>query len=628
MTALREALLPWPQKLEIQPESARISRVARVHVAGTADPAALLERLSTALSRRGQFHAELVAESEAAEILIRCDASLALAVEAYELTVGARQIAIHASAPAGAFYGVCTLAQLIALAPLEGEELCVPGLRLADAPDFSVRGVMLDVSRDRVPRMPALFELVDLLASMKLNQLQLYMEHTFAYSAHEAVWRHASPFTAQEIRELDAYAKARFIELVPNQNSFGHMARWLTTPGYLDLAECPSGFEHPWNPTREPYGLCPIEPKSIEFLDQLYTELLPNFSSQQFNVGLDETIDLGLGRSAAACSERGTERVYLEFLQQIHELVGSHGKRMQFWGDIINKRPELIAELPKDAVALEWGYEADHPFREYSAHFQASNLSFYVCPGTSSWNSIGGRSRNALLNICRAATAGHDHGATGVLTTDWGDNGHLQPLPVSYLGFAVGALVSWNVSAAHAADAIPITELLDSHVFFDSAGVLGKAVWDLGQAWDFAGAHVLNNSLLFSLLTTRDPHFDAKLVSRESLTAARELVLAARSRLAAARSSRADADLIQRELTWVADALECASLLGEERSSIGFDAPLSRIPSARRLELVSSLSGLLERHSENWLARSRPGGLRESRGRLEHTLSLLVAPEP
>ncbi len=626
MSITREALLPWPQRLANSTGTVTLPRRLRVRAEGIAEPSLLLERLSTALSRRGPFSAELTPDGDTSDVLVRCDASFALPREGYELTAGPHGIAIRASSPAGAFYGVCTLAQLIALAALGGESLVLPALEIEDAPDFAVRGVMLDVSRDRVPRMHTLCEIIDLLAGLKLNQLQLYMEHTFAYSAHEAVWRNASPLTAQEIQELDRYAKARFIELVPNQNSFGHMARWLTTPGYLDLAECPGGFEHPWNPTREPYGLCAIEPKSLEFLDQLYTELLPNFSSVQFNVGLDETIDLGLGRSASECRERGTERVYLEFLQQIHALVQSHGKRMQFWGDIINKRPELIPELPKDAIALEWGYEADHPFREYSAHFRASNLDFYVCPGTSSWNSLGGRSENTVLNICRAAEAGREHGATGVLTTDWGDNGHLQPLPVSYLGFALGALVSWNVAAARDPESLPVADLLDTHVFHDASHTLGRALYDLGRVCRAAGAVEMNTSLPFSLLVSRDGHYNPDRVQQTELVAARALALAARDRIAEARSLLPDAELVYAELRWVADALVLGCELGIARLAVGFTAPLSSIPSDTRRSFVARLGAILEGHGVNWLARSRPGGLRDSRRRLELTLSQLVAP--
>ena len=181
----------------------------------------------------------------------------------------------------------------------------------------------------------------------------------------EQVWREASPFTSQEIQALDLFCRERHVELVPNQNSFGHMHRWLVHEPYRSLAECPDGFEHPWNPTREPYSLCAVDPKSLDLLRDLYDQLLPNFSSPLVNVGCDETLDLGRCRSAAACAERGREEVYVEFLRQVHGLVAGRGRRMQIWGDILLERPDLIGQLPPDAILLEWGYEADHPFAEH-----------------------------------------------------------------------------------------------------------------------------------------------------------------------------------------------------------------------------------------------------------------------
>src|SRR2546428_658255 len=76
----------------------------------------------------------------------------------------------------------------------------IPCVDIVDWPDFPVRGAMLDISRDKVPRMKTLYRLVDWLASLKINQLQLYTEHTFAYSKHRVVWKDASPMTPQEIR--------------------------------------------------------------------------------------------------------------------------------------------------------------------------------------------------------------------------------------------------------------------------------------------------------------------------------------------------------------------------------------------------------------------------------------------
>jgi len=106
-----------------------------------------------------------------------------------------------------------------------------------DWPDFPNRGVLLDISRDKVPTMKTLYELVDLLSEWKINQFQLYTEHTFAYRNHGVVWDKAGPMTGEEILALDMYCRERFVELVPNQNSFAHMERWLKHKEYLHLAE-------------------------------------------------------------------------------------------------------------------------------------------------------------------------------------------------------------------------------------------------------------------------------------------------------------------------------------------------------------------------------------------------------
>ena len=77
-----------------------------------------------------------------------------------------------------------------------------------------------------------------------------------------------------------------------------------------------------------------------------------------------------------------------------------------------------------------------------------ANVPFYVCPGTSSWNSLTGRLDNATKNLYEAASAGANHQATGYLVTDWGDHGHHQTLPVSYPGFVLGASASWNAASS------------------------------------------------------------------------------------------------------------------------------------------------------------------------------------
>lgn len=363
----------------------------------------------------------------------------------------------------------------------------LPSLRVRDWPDFAHRGFMLDVSRNKVPTLATLRSLIDRLAELKFNQLQLYMEHTFAYRGHAAVWRGASPLHGHEIRRLGAYCRERFIELVPNQNSFGHFHRWLIHEPYRHLAECPEGFVHPFSPDPKPFSLSPVDPGSLELLRDLYDQLLPHFESRLFNVGLDEAFDLGAGRSADLCRRHGKERVYLDFLRRVHGLVGERGRRMLFWGDIILRRPELIAELPGDAVALEWGYEADHPFAEDCRRFAESGIEFWVCPGTSAWNSFAGRVNNALANLASAAVYGREQGARGYLITDWGDHGHLQPLPVTWPGLVAGSGYAWNAGTArdaHAGAGRPdLAGLLDLHVFRDRNRVTGGVSIGLGDTY-------------------------------------------------------------------------------------------------------------------------------------------------
>ena len=229
-------------------------------------------------------------------------------------------------------------------------------------------------------------------------------------------------------------------------------------------------------------------------MTSLYDELLPHFSSRMINVGCDETFDLGVGRSRVECERRGKGRVYLDFLLKIYEATQSRGHQMQFWGDIVMEHPELVTELPQDLIALEWGYEAKHPFDDHGAKFAQAGLQFYVCPGTSSWNSIAGRTHNALGNLLNAAENGLKHGASGYLITDWGDNGHWQVLPVSYLGFAAGAAYAWALEANRALD---VARAVSQHAFQDSTGSLGRAAYDLGNVYRSVGVEPHNSSEIF-----------------------------------------------------------------------------------------------------------------------------------
>ncbi len=368
--------------------------------------------------------------------------------QSYTLNNTERGITLGASTEDGFFYGLATLHQIFANS---GSRLRC--FEIQDQPDFECRAVMLDISRCKVPKMSTLFMIIDTLSMLKINQIQLYIEHTFAFTRHRTVWNNSSPLTANQLSYLKDYCSERFIELVPNLNSFGHFERWLRHPQYHEYAECPNGFIHPLTNEQVPFGST-LKPnkKSLNLLSELYNEYLPIFDSQYFNIGGDEPWELGKGWSAKQCKRKGTAQVYISFLQKIKLMVEKYGKTTMFWADIIMKYPESIEMLSKDLTALIWGYEDDHPFERECKQIASSGLKFYVCPGTSSWNSITGRLTNATKNLSLAALNGMTFGAQGYLITDWGDHGHHQYLPVSFGGLTIGACHAWHHNASKQID--------------------------------------------------------------------------------------------------------------------------------------------------------------------------------
>jgi hypothetical protein len=471
----------------------------------------LAERLQEAASRIGVELELVTGLADHPRLAIRAFQSPAAPDEigSYTLVVGAKGVTIHYRTEGGLRASVATLRQLLAE---YGRRL--PRVTIRDYADFRHRGVMLDISRGRVPRIETLLELVEHLALFKINEFQLYTEHTFAYRNYEAVWKGWGPITADEILLLDVRCQELGIELVPNQNSFGHLRYWLEYPPLHKLAEVNEPYEDGGGTfLRYPTTLAPANKSTLPFLRELFDELLPLFSSRRCNVGCDETWDLGRGQSKALCERRGKGRVYVDFLKAIHREMVERDHQMMFWGDIILHHPELIRELPRDVVALNWGYEADHPFQKETALFAESRLPFYVCPGTATWMTLIGRHDTAFANLRRAAEAGLKNGALGYLNTDWGDGGHPQPLAVSYLPYVFGAAMSWCGRSFKPDALIPV---LSRDIFNDPTRRTANAALGLGLAHQKLNYYAMNTTPLGATIAASPPRL-GELACRDGL---------------------------------------------------------------------------------------------------------------
>ncbi len=524
--------------------------------------------------------------------------------QGYRLSVRPDGATIVGGDPAGVFYGACTLAQLVV-------DHRVPCVEIEDHPDRLIRAVMLDVSRDKVPTMATLRALIDLLASWKINELQLYVEHTFAYAAHREVWAAASPLTAEEIRELDAYCRERFVSLVPNQNSFGHLERWFVHERYRSLAETPGGIELPWGEiTKAPFTLAPSA-EGLAFLDGLYRELLPNFASTRFNVGCDETYDLGLGKSRARVEAVGRPRVWLDFVREIHALAARHGHSIQVWGDTVRRHPELFPELPRDLTILDWGYDRERSLAPTAERLATAGQPFYVCPGTSSWTSLTGRTDNAVANILDAVEVARRFGARGVMVTDWGDGGHWQPLPISYLGFAWTAALAWSLDANRALD---LPRVLDRFAFHTPG--MGQLVWDLGNTYLRPGFRRGNSSILYWFYTATLAEMRASWLPR--IKYGPEVFV---DDAAVTRGMHETIEWIDATLAQIPAAAD--ELVRRELLHAGAMAKHAAHRVLRAPELEAELDQLVAELVALWPRRNRPGGLVDSAGKLAASRVLL-----
>ena len=416
--------------------------------------------------------------------------------EGYTLIINENGVSISASCDNGIFYGFMTLKQLLRQ---YGNEL--PYCEIVDEPYFKIRGYMLDISRNKIPTLNRLKEIADMLAQLKFNHLELYIEGApFAFKNHKIAYEGITVLTGEEIAEFDGYCSERFIELVPTQNTFGHMGKWLfDTPGYKHLAECPDGFNRRDNGNFVPWPLCldPTSDEAFDFVKDISDDLLSYFSSDKYNVCCDETLEVGLGKSKALADEIGVGRVYLNYILKLHKYCAGKGKQMLFWADIINEYPELVPEIPKDIIALNWGYYDDLPKEDSCIAFENSGVPYCVCPGSAVWSTMVGNTEQMLENIHDTVMKGYRHNAIGVVTTDWGDYGHLQGIAPAYPAIVYGAALSWRPEIN---EYIDLAQPLNVFIFEDKAEIMGNFALDIGRYANYEKRKIENKTDTFRLL--------------------------------------------------------------------------------------------------------------------------------
>ncbi len=332
----------------------------------------------------------------------------------------------------GLFYGVQTLRQLLRPEGPGGKTLAVPALVIRDWPSMEWRGVSDDISRGPIPTLDYLKMQIRTLAEYKINLLGFNMEHVFDFKTQLLVSPKEAALTPAEIQELVDYASRYYITLLPEQQAFGHLHQFLKYEIYSELAETPHG-----------HVLTPTNPKTYDFIRQVYGEVVPLFPGPFFHIGSDETFELGLGRTNALAAEQGLGRVYLEHLQKVFEIMQPYHKQLMFWGDIAVKYPELLTILPKDMIAVPWDYDPKPSYENIITPYTDAGLRVVVAPGAGNWRVIWPDLDSAFVNIRNFVRDGQKHQAIGALNTTWNDDGE-SLVDMTWPALVFGAAASWQ----------------------------------------------------------------------------------------------------------------------------------------------------------------------------------------
>lgn len=367
---------------------------------------------------------------------------------AYTLTIDIDGIAITGCDFEGVRNGVQTLRQLI-----RQNGTVLPVLQIEDAPAYRIRGYYLDATRGRVPTLAWLKQWADKLCLYKYNQLQLYIEHTFAFDGMSETWRGSSPLTPADILEFDQYCANLGIELVPSVSTFGHQYVAMRTQELRELGEFPEDADRPFSfiERMRHHTLNVADDRAFAFSTQLVDSYLQLFRTKRFNICADETFDLGKGQSKQESQRVGVATLYATYVGKLCEHLSRQGHEPMFWGDIAIEMPEILETLPNNVTLLNWQYDPEATDEKIQLVAKAGAKQI-VCPAVWGWNALLPRIDDAWNNIARIARYGIDCGAEGMLVTDWGDFGHVNDPRMAVPGMIFGAQYAWNPAGDSAGD--------------------------------------------------------------------------------------------------------------------------------------------------------------------------------
>lgn len=358
--------------------------------------------------------------------------------EVYAIYFESNYLVIMANTDKGIYYGTNTFLQLIK--PVDGA-LVIPDLEIYDYPAYEIRCITDQTSRNQIPTIENLKKTVKFVSKFKLNYHFLYFEDGFNFKKYADLGKLRGGYTAEEVKEIQDYAKRYFVEIVPIFNSLGHVDNILLTnfPKYAHLGEFPGAATYD-----------SLNPEVKSFLKDINQELCEAFESKLFHLGLDETFDFGKFKSKERIKEKGKGQIMLEFYNFLIQNLKENGKeKLICYYDNILGQEELLLNLPKDLIVFYWDYALKKwflfPKKKYkkAKKLRENGYRVILSPTLYDFARNFPDSKRTIKNVVSMAKYGLEIEALGIATSVWGDNLNENLRECNYYGYLVTAEAAW-----------------------------------------------------------------------------------------------------------------------------------------------------------------------------------------
>lgn len=364
--------------------------------------------------------------------------SAELAVQAYRLEIAPGKVKITANAENGLFYGVQSLLQL--LKPLNNGSFSLPGGTITDWPDLELRVLHWDTKHHQ-DRMETLKRYLDQSAYFKANAIAFEIEDKYEYPSHPVIGAPGA-FTKAQMQELTAYAKERFIQLIPMVQAPSHMAYVLKHKEFKHLKSDGSNYQ-----------ICLCDEEAIELIFDMYQDMIDATPGvDYFLVSTDEIYFAGICEKCdKEFNDINRSQAWVDYVNRAHKFMEKHDRQMISWIEF-PLLPEDIHKLPsgmidgvissgKDQVWIDEENRAGIRQLNYNSIQGEEFLFPNYFPTTYRHMPTEGNLKSTSVSSATVLKKGAN--LMGSFTAGWDDSGLHNEL--FWLGWATGVQYSWTV---------------------------------------------------------------------------------------------------------------------------------------------------------------------------------------